>query len=326
MLCIYSLHHDPFFNLAAEEHLLKSGGEDVFMLWRSDPAVVVGKHQNTLAEINYRFTRMHDIPVARRLTGGGTVYHDPGNINFTFIREGEPGKLVNFGLFIEPVTEYLKKLGIHAYQGEKNEILVTDKKISGNAEHVFRNRVLHHGTLLYDTDLSRLHEAIRPGTGKFSGKAVQSNRSTVMNLKDSMRNTLSTSEFCEGFLDYILRRFNGQQYNPDESTLSAIQRLSDDKYHTWEWVYGWSPDYHYQQEVNTGSLAMSIDMETHRGVITSSFFTSAVVPRNLMDKLTAKLRDTPHEEVNIREQLMASGFSTITTKEEFDELVFAFFG
>mgnify|MGYP001571114374 FL=1 len=123
MLCIRLLNRDPFYNLAAEEYLLKNSGDDIFMLWQSDPVVVVGKHQNALAELNYRFIRANGIAVARRLTGGGTVYHDRGNINFTFIRKGESGRLVDFGSFIAPVLEFLKKAGVEAVQGPKNEIL-----------------------------------------------------------------------------------------------------------------------------------------------------------------------------------------------------------
>ncbi len=156
MLCIQSPSRDPYFNLAAEEYLLKQSTDDVFMLWQSSPVVVSGKHQNVYAEMNYRYIREKGILVARRLTGGGTVYHDPGNINFSFIRQGEAGKMVDFTGFIEPVIRFVNSLGVHASQGPKHEIMVNGKKISGNAEHVFKNRVLHHGTLLFDAALDEL--------------------------------------------------------------------------------------------------------------------------------------------------------------------------
>ena len=136
MYCIISDTRDPYFNLATEEYLMKHSEEDIFLLWQSELCVVVGKHQNTYAEINYPFIREHNIKVARRLSGGGTVFHDRGNLNFTFIRNGEPGKLVDFRRFVSPVIEMLQQLNVHAVMGGKNDILVDGKKISGNAEHV----------------------------------------------------------------------------------------------------------------------------------------------------------------------------------------------
>ena len=176
MLCIFSENRDPYFNLAAEEYLLRNTGDEIFMLWQSTPAVVVGKHQNALAEINYRYTTGKGIAVARRLSGGGTVYHDNGNINFTFIRQGEPGKLVDFSGFIEPVIRFMKITGVDAEKGSKHEILTQGKKISGNAGHVYKNRVLHHGTLLFNADMEILHESIRHAGGIYTDKAVQSNQ------------------------------------------------------------------------------------------------------------------------------------------------------
>src|SRR4030042_3173441 len=161
MQCIYSRNNDPYYNLATEEYFLRQGEDDIFMLSRSNPSVIVGKHQNTLAEINYKFAIKNNIQVARRLTGGGTVYQDMGNVNFSFIRQGEPGKLVNFGNFIAPIVSFLQAIGIEAYQGIKNEIMAYGRKISGNAEHVYKNRVLHHGTLLFNTNLNSLSESLK---------------------------------------------------------------------------------------------------------------------------------------------------------------------
>jgi len=177
MIGILSRSRNVFFNLAVEEYLLKQKTDDVFMLWQSGISVVVGKHQNTYAEINHAYIREHQIPVVRRLSGGGAVFHGPGNLNFTFIQNGEPGKMVNFRKFVTPVIEYLKTLGLSAEIGTQNEILIGGVKISGNAEHIFKKRVLHHGTLLFNVDLSMLKEAIKVVPERYIGKAVQSNRS-----------------------------------------------------------------------------------------------------------------------------------------------------
>ena len=146
MYCITSNNTNPYFNLAAEEYFFREFKENIFMIWQSEPAVIVGKHQNTLAEINYEYIRNNNIKVARRLSGGGTVYHDQGNINFTFIVNGKEGKLVNFNRFIEPVINFLNNLSVNAEFQAKNNIIVNNRKISGNAEHIYKERILHHGT------------------------------------------------------------------------------------------------------------------------------------------------------------------------------------
>jgi lipoate-protein ligase A len=325
MLCIHSSITDPFYNLAAEEFLLRNTEAEVFMLWRSTPAVVVGKHQNTLAEINYRFIREHNIRVARRLTGGGTVYHDPGNINFSFIRKGEPGKLVNFSSYIAPVISFLGRSGIEASQGRKNEILTGGKKISGNAEHVYKNRVLHHGTLLYSTNLTALRESISPGRGTYIGKAVQSNRSSVMNLIDSLDDAQDIHEFCAGFMLDITQALQGNPYILSREEQLAIQKLAREKYSTWDWIYGWSPDYEYAREFSTGDFGLNIGLKVHRGVITACMLCSAALPSERLRKLTDQLNGTRHEEDSIREKLTACGFRVLLAERDFDDLTYAFF-
>jgi lipoate-protein ligase A len=324
MLCIHSFQLDPFFNLAAEEYLLRNSGEEVFMLWQSDPVVVVGKHQNTLAEINYRYVKSNNIQVARRLTGGGTVYHDHGNVNFTFIRQGEPGKLVNFGSFIAPVISFLKTIGIEANQGQKNEMLVDGKKISGNAEHIYKNRVLHHGTLLFSADLNDA-ASINPDAGKYTDRAVQSNRSAVMNLAERINRRVTVQEFCERFMQYILLNFRGSPYHPDLTEQRAIHGLADDKYRTWEWVYGWSPDYTFQRDYCSGIIQIRIDLAVHRGIIMQCSLKSAALPDHLLDMMSAQLTGTFHEENYIMKKLTALGLKDIIHEKELEALVLSFF-
>lgn len=327
MLFLQPPHQDPFYHLAAEEYLLKHSGEDVFMLWRSDPVVVVGKHQNALAEINYRYTRIRNIRVARRLTGGGTVYHDPGNINFTFIRQGEPGKLVDFGSFIEPITAFLGTLGIEAIRGPKNEILVRGNKISGNAEHVYRNKVLHHGTLLFKADLETLRESIKPGQGRFVDRAVQSNRSSVMNLAGLLDPSIDIVEFCHRMMQFMASKFGGGPlYTPGTAEQTAIQQLIREKYATWEWIFGWSPDYAYQREVMLRDLALQLELSVHRGIIMQCRLQSSSLPKTLLMTTETELIGKRHEESVIRYGLTRNGLAGKLSIKDFEELVFAFFG
>jgi lipoate---protein ligase len=161
MLCIYNPSTEPYFNMAAEEYLLKNFSANIFMLWRNDNAVVVGKHQNSLAEINHDFVQQNNIKVVRRLSGGGTVFHDLGNLNFTFITNGEGEELVNFRKFTQPILEVLLQLGVHAKFEGRNDLTINGLKFSGNAEHVFKKRTLHHGTLLFSSKISDLTQALK---------------------------------------------------------------------------------------------------------------------------------------------------------------------
>jgi lipoate---protein ligase len=296
MICLISRTDDPFLNLALEEYLLRDSADEVFLLWESRPAVVVGKHQNALAEINHRYVREHGITVARRLSGGGTVFHGPGNLNFTFIRNGEPGKLVDFGRFIAPILGYLATLGVEAVQGPKNEILVSGKKVSGNAEHVYRNRVLHHGTLLFEADLAVLQETIRVKSGRYIDKAVQSNRSEVMNLRGCLSAPLSLEDFRDGLLQYVSRSEGAPVAGFDRVDVEKVRQLAEGKYRTWDWIFGWSPDYTFVIEENavfTGSLSV------HRGRIIHADLHSSQVPGGVTHALGNALVGCRHEAAEV---------------------------
>ena len=295
------------------------------MLWQSDPVVVTGKHQNALAEINYRYLRNQGIPVARRLTGGGTVFHDAGNINFTFIGYGEPGRLVNFAGYIDIVAQFLNTLGIVANRGPKNEILVNGLKISGNAEHIFKNSVLHHGTLLIQSDLDRLRKSIQPAGGRYTDKAVQSNRSHVMNLADWMNPTMTPEEFRKCMMAFMMNQFQGRQFKPDATMQLAIEKLAVEKYSSWEWIFGWSPDYTFENTWQISALKISIHFTVHRGIIQQCLLHSDVLTSPVIQKLHKSLQGIPHRESNIKNALIQSGLHTMLNDAEFDELILAFF-
>jgi len=242
MLIINRPQTDPYFNLAAEEYLLKKIDEDCFMLWINQPSVVVGKHQNTFAEINPEFIKKNKIPVIRRISGGGTVFHDPGNLNFSFIKEGETGKLVDFKRFTQPIIDYLNKSGIPAKFEGKNDIRVNGLKISGNAEHVYKNKVLHHGTLLFSSELSHLNKSIKGPEDNFEDKAVKSVRSVVINISDLLDEPVTIEKFKEALLEFITEREpNSRIQELSESDIRAINLLAETRYKTWNWNFGYSP-------------------------------------------------------------------------------------
>lgn len=279
-LCINQTSTDPYFNLAAEEYFLKNFQEDFFMLWRSQPSVVVGKHQNALAEINHEFVRKNQIPVARRLSGGGTVFHDPGNVNFTFIRSVEKISEVNFKVFTVPVVNALKKLGVEAYTTGRNDLLIDGKKISGNAEHVHKNRVLHHGTLLFDSHLEALKGALKVDLSRFEDKAVQSNRSEVTNISDYLPDPVSVGEFTEFLFGEIRQNYpEFQVYELSADDLEAINGLRDQKYRTWEWIFGYSPRYRFNNKVDTANGEILISLLVEKGLISEVSVSGEIEPQ-----------------------------------------------
>jgi lipoate-protein ligase A len=325
MQCFISTNRDIYFNLALEEYLLMHSVHDFFILWRSEPVVVVGKHQNTLAEINYRFVRENGILIARRLSGGGTVYHDQGNLNFTYISNGEPGKLVDFKRFIEPAIDFLNTLGLAAEQGSKNEILSRGKKISGNAEHVHKNRVLHHGTLLFNSDLRVLRECLRVLPGRYKDKAVQSNRSSVINISESLNDGMEMASFESAFLDFMLTRTGGILYKLTEKEQTAISDIADSKYRSWEWIFGWSPDYELNGSFQFREFDCRIFVKIHRGILKDCSLESKNIPEEDLSRLMNLLPDCRHEEDCIRKVIKAWNYPAISLENVIEEMVWSFF-
>ncbi len=294
-LCLNQTSNDPYFNLAAEEYFLKNSPEDFFILWRSQPSVVVGKHQNALAEINHEFVRENQIPVARRLSGGGTVFHDPGNVNFTFIRNVANISEVNFKVFTVPVLAALQKLGVEAYTTGRNDLLIDGKKISGNAEHVHKNRVLHHGTLLFDSHLEALKGTLKVDLSKFEDKAVQSNRSEVTNIANYLPEPISVQEFTDFLFGEISRSLaDSKIYEPTSEDLSAIQRLSDEKYQTWDWIFGYSPKYRFRNKLETEKGLIAINLLVEKGLL-AEVIVSGDIQTDLAQKISSALVGCRHD-------------------------------
>ena len=303
-LCVNQSNTDPYFNLAVEEYFLKNFQEDFFMLWRSRPSVVVGKHQNALAEINHEFVRLHEIPVARRLSGGGTVFHDPGNVNFTFIRNVANISEVNFKVFTIPVIEALKRLGVEAYTTGRNDLLIDGKKISGNAEHVHRNRVLHHGTLLFDSRLEALKGALKVDLSKFEDKAVQSNRSEVTNIANYLPTPISVDEFTDFLFGEISQNYTEfQVYEPTPKDIEAIQKLSIEKYQTWDWIFGYSPRYRFANALKTSIGEVSVNLLVEKGYIAEASISGAI-SEEISQKIRGVLLGCRHEFEAVKAALM----------------------
>ncbi|MFN3556732.1 MAG: biotin/lipoate A/B protein ligase family protein [Bacteroidales bacterium] len=271
MLFVENTSLDPWLNIALEEYLLKNYDQEIVMLWRSKPSVIVGKHQNTLAEINLPFVIKNSIPVVRRLSGGGTVFHDPGNINFTFIRRAPKERLVDFKSHTQPVIDFLQTLGVDARFEGKNDIRVNGLKISGNAEHVFRDKVLHHGTLLFDADLGHLNEAIRAREELFDSKAIRSARSIVANISEFLPQKISRQEFMLQLKTHLKKHFAIEQdYIPGPEDWRHTEELKASKYLKWEWNYAWSPVYTFRNAGNYHGVEWIVELKVAKGIVESA--------------------------------------------------------
>ena len=188
MLYINDSCTDPYWNLAAEEYLLKSFSEPIFRLWRNESSIIIGQYQNAVAEIDTTYVKENGIKVVRRLTGGGAVFHDLGNLNYTFIEEKKQGEdaPAMFRRFTAPILDALNAIGVKAYLHGRNDLLIDERKFSGNAVCIHKNRTLQHGTLLFNASMNSLGAALKSRPEKFIGKAVQSNRSRVTNIHEHL--------------------------------------------------------------------------------------------------------------------------------------------
>ena len=269
MLCIKNPETNPYFNLAAEEYVLKNFNENCFMLWRNRPSIIVGKHQNTLAEINIDYVKENNIDVVRRLSGGGAVFHDLGNLNFTFIKNvNKEGTLVDFKKYTQPVIAVLNHLGVDAKFEGRNDIMINGRKVSGNAEHVFKRRVLHHGTLLFSSVMADLSQALKVNPLKYQDKGVKSVRSRVTNISEHLPHKMSVIEFHDKIFNFMVDSEEDAvlyEYTPED--IKNINQLVEKKYKTWEWNFGYSPKYNFEKLIRTNGGNLEIHLNVEKGII-----------------------------------------------------------
>lgn len=320
MLCILRTETDPYFNLAAEEYVLREFTEDCFMLWRNAPSVIVGKHQNTLAEINYDYITKNQVKVVRRISGGGTVFHDLGNINFTFVMNGEPGQLVDFRKFTQPIIDVLATLKIEAKFEGRNDLTIGEKKFSGNAEHVYKNRVLHHGTLLYEAKIADLTAALNVDPDKFHDKAIKSVRSRVTNISEHLPEPLAIHDFIALVMKYVTGMYpDALLYEFSELDRKGISELVRTKYSTWDWNFGYSPKYNFKKSIRTNSGKVEFNFDVQNGIIKQTAIYGDFFSHANIQELEQALTDIPHREDEVLQALgkfeIEKYFKNITIEE-----------
>lgn len=305
MIIIERKETDPFFNIAAEEYFFKSTDDELFMLWRNKPSVIIGKHQNANAEINQHYVLNHNIPVIRRISGGGTVYHDTGNINYTLVKKGVKDKLIDYRENTRVIIDFLKTMNLDAVLVGKSDIKIGEMKISGNAEHIYKGKVLHHGTLLYNTSLSNLYDALKTSEHHYSDKAIQSNRSRICNIVDILQGPVSTEDFIKLLKSFLSGYYpETTEYILTDNDHRKIRDLVATKYSTWEWNYGYSPDYQINGIIKDQNAEIKYNLCVSKGIIQDVVFS----PENSVTRsLTRILPGSPHHLKKLKEQITNLG-------------------
>ncbi|MBQ7246195.1 MAG: lipoate--protein ligase [Firmicutes bacterium] len=269
MIFIESKSRNPYYNLALEEFVFSmlDRNESYFMLWQNSNTIVVGKFQNTIEEINPEAVDANDIKVVRRLSGGGAVYHDDGNLNFTFIVTKEGNKEFDFCVFVEPIVKALSDLGVYAEFTGRNDITIDGLKISGNSQYIKNGRVLHHGCIMLDSNLDKVKDALAVREAKFESRSVKSVRSRVTTINANAPRKISMEEFKEAIKRNVFLNGEVREYQLTEDDEREIERLMHEKYETWEWNYGFSKKYKVRHEKKFDSGLVSVDLDVEHGKV-----------------------------------------------------------
>lgn len=261
---------DPRINLAIEEYAVKNLdiNENYLLFYINEPSIIIGKNQNTIEEINTEYVEKNGIHIVRRLSGGGAVYHDLGNLNFSFITKDDGDSFHNFKKFTEPVVQALKKIGVNAELSGRNDLMVEGRKISGNAQFSTKGRMFSHGTLMFNSEIENVVSALRVKKDKIESKGIKSIRSRVANISEFLTDEMSVEEFRSLLLRNI---FSGAADIPEyvltASDWEEINEISKERYQNWEWNYGKSPKFNLQHSHRFPVGQIDVRLEVEKGVI-----------------------------------------------------------
>jgi len=320
MLVVINPNTSASFNMAAEEYILKCFSEDVFMLWQADKTVLIGKNQNTRKEIDVEYVENHDIRVIRRLSGGGAVYNDLGNTNFAFISTDSGDSFANFKKFTNPIINLLNSMGVPAEFSGRNDLLVESKKFSGNAQFKHKNRLLHHGTLLFSSNMEQLGKALSPDMLKFKSKGIKSVKSRVTNIREHLDEKITVEKFMQLANEHILETFPGSKvYHLSEDDIIEIRKIEQNRFASWEWNYGSSPKYDFSNQEKFPGGLVEVNLAVKDGIIRSARVFGDFFSQKDIADVEQGLKGIKHETQSIRSALetldLNSYFSGININE-----------
>lgn len=329
MLTIINEKTDPRYNLALEEYVLKNlpKDNDYILLWQNEPAIIIGRNQNTHEEINSKYVKEHNIHVVRRISGGGAVYHDFGNLNYTFVTNNTRDNLNNFRKFTEPVIKALNSLGVKAEFAGRNDILIDGKKFSGNAQTYYRDRMYHHGTILFDADLDMVAKVLQVKLEKIESKGIKSNRSRVTNILPYLEKPMTIKEFQNYLLTFILgtEDIESKTYHLTEEDYQNIDKLMKEKYATWEWNFGENPDFALTKEKRFAGGKVSFRLDVSEGYIKNVKIFGDFFGKTEVSKLEQVLKGVKFERESVEKLLdiiTIEDFFYNITKEDIISLLF----
>lgn len=298
-------NYDPRINLAIEEHLVRNVnlGSDILLFYINGPSIIIGRNQNTLEEINYPYVEQHQIIVVRRLSGGGAVYHDKGNLNFSFINSNGKEYLHNFKKFTAPVVKVLNEIGVAAELNGRNDIVIEERKVSGNAQYAIGTKLVSHGTLLYNSNLSMVSEALNVKTDKIESKGIKSVRSRVANIGEYLNEPMDILTFRERVKEGILSEANNGEYKLTKEDWEEINKISKDRYQQWDWNFGRSPKFNIQKTQRFPFGQIDARIEVHNGLIDNiKFFGDFLGLRDVGD-VESKLAGVRYDKLHLQEAL-----------------------
>ena len=324
MLLINSLSQNAYFNIASEEYLLhRFPTEDLFLLYVNAPSIIVGKFQNTLAEINLDYVEEKGIKVVRRMSGGGAVYHDLGNLNFSFHTLLGQNDFGDFSFFTKPVLNMLNTLGVPAELKGRNDLLVDGKKFSGNAKLARHGKMIQHGTILLNSEMEVLGEALKVNPLKFIDKATKSNRGRVTNLIDYLPKETTTETLKELLTAEIIKNNpEAKRYQLSLEDLAGIEQLMEEKYETWDWNFGFSPQYNFKKAIKIPAGFIEVHLDVVHGIIEKAkifgdFFASMPI-EDLEEQLIGKKHQTTDLENLFTSIDLTLFFGKVTAEEILD--------
>ncbi|WP_414055321.1 lipoate--protein ligase [Macrococcus equi] len=317
--------NDPTINLAMEEYVLKHLPKDdsYFLFYVNEPSIIIGKNQNTFAEINQAYVDEKNIHVVRRISGGGAVYHDLGNLNFSFVTKADDDSFHNFKKFTMPIVEALNKLGVNAEMTGRNDLQVGERKVSGNAMFQSGDRMFSHGTLMLNSDIEEVVRSLTVSEKKLITKGIKSIRSRVANIQEFLDHQITMEEFKQTLLQSI---FDGpvEQYKLSEDDWKKIEQMSEEKYRNYDWNYGKNPKYNYEvkQKFPGGMLELKINVV--KGMMDDIKIFGDFFGVGEVSEIEALLKGLPHNQSAVRNALDTIDFAHYfgrVSKEEFLSLV-----